>query len=49
MFFKIVVLKSFGKFTGKHLYWSLFVKKLASSRPVTLFKKVFSCEVYKIF
>ena len=29
MFFKIGVLKSFSDFTGKHLWWSLFFKKLA--------------------
>ena len=29
MFFKIGVLKSFSDLTGKHLWWSLFFKKLA--------------------
>ena len=28
MFFKIVVLKKFPKFTGKHLCWSLSLMKL---------------------
>ena len=28
MFFKIGVLKNFANFTGKHLCWSLFFKKL---------------------
>ena len=28
MFFKIDVLKSFANFTGKHLCWSLFLKRL---------------------
>ena len=28
MFHKIVVLKSFSRFTGKHLYWSHFLMKL---------------------
>ena len=37
MFFKIGVLKSFSNFTGKHSCWSLFLKKLASSRPATLY------------
>ena len=36
MFIKIV------NFTGKHLCWSLFFKKLAGSRPATLFKKGFN-------
>ena len=53
MFFKIGVLKSFTNVTGKHLCWSLLLKKLASSRPATLLKKastkVFSYEVYKSF
>ena len=31
MFFKIGVLKKFAKFTGKHLYWSLFLIKLQAS------------------
>ena len=29
MFYKIVVLKDFAKFTGKHLCWSFFVKRRA--------------------
>ena len=28
MFYNIVVLKHFAKFTGKHLCWSLFLVKL---------------------
>ena len=52
MFFKIGVLKSFANFTGKHLCWSFFLKKLAGSRPATLLKKAstqgFSCEVSEI-
>ena len=27
--YKIVVLKNFAKFTGKHLYWSLFFNKVS--------------------
>ena len=37
MFFKIGVLKNFGNFTGKHLYWSLF--KLQLWRVVTLSRR----------
>ena len=48
MFFKIVLLKNFPIFTGKHLCWSLFLIKLKMWRPVTLLKrdsiKVFSRE-----
>ena len=40
MFFKIGAFKSFAKFTGKHLCWSLFLKKLAGSRPATLLKRL---------
>ena len=36
---KIVVLKNFSIFTGKHLCWSLFLMK--SHRPVTLLKERF--------
>ena len=52
MFFKIDALKSFGNFTGKHLSWSLFLKKLAGWRLATLLKKekqVFFREVSEIF
>ena len=48
---KIVVLKNFSIFTGKHLCWSLFLMK--SHRPVTLLKErfqhVFSCEYGEVF
>ena len=47
------VLKNFAKFTGKHLYQSLFFNKSAVLRPATLLKKrlaqVFSCEFCEIF
>ena len=33
MFFKVGVLKSFAKFTGKHLCWNLFLIKLLARRP----------------
>ena len=32
MFFKISVLRNFAIFTGKHLYWSLFLIKLQASK-----------------
>ena len=34
-----VVLRNFAKFTGKHLWQSLFFNKVADLRPATLFKK----------
>ena len=33
------VLINFAKFTGKHLYQSLFINKVACLRPTNLFKK----------
>ena len=39
MFHKKYVLKSFTKFTGKHLRQNLFFIKVAGLRPVTLLKK----------
>ena len=33
------VLKNFAVFTGKHLCWSLFLKKLQAWRPATLLKR----------
>ena len=33
------VLRNFGKFTGKHLWRSLFFNKVVGLRPATLFKK----------
>ena len=39
VFNKKVVLKNFTKFSGKHLYRSLFFNKVAGFRPVTLLKK----------
>ena len=33
LFYKKVVLKNFAIFTGKHLYWSLFVNKVCGLRP----------------
>ena len=47
------VLKSFAKFTGKHLCWSVFLNKVSGLRPATLLKEiltqVFSYEFCKIF
>ena len=39
MFCKKVVLRNFGKLTGKHLCQSLLFNEVACLRPVTLFKK----------
>ena len=49
------VLKNFANFTGKHLFWSLFLIKLqASGLGLQLYqketpKKAFSCEICEIF
>ena len=52
VFCKKGVFRSFIKFTGKHLWQSLFFNKVAHLRPATLLKKrlaqVFSCEFYEI-
>ena len=50
---KKAVLKNFAKFTGKHLCWNLFKKKLQALGPTTLLKRdsntgVF-CEYCQIF
>ena len=41
------ILKNFANFTGNHLCWSLFFKKLQVFSPATLLKisQVFSCEI----
>ena len=39
IFFKIVVLKNFAIFTGKHSYWSFFFIKLQVIRPAALLKR----------
>ena len=54
MFFKIGLLKSFANFTGKHLCWSLFLKKNLQAQGLQLYQKkasaqLLSCEVYEIF
>ena len=37
VFYKINILKNFEKFTGNHLYQSLFFKKIAHLRPLSCF------------
>ena len=39
VFYEKGVLRNFTKFTGKHLYQSLFFNKVAVLRPATLLKK----------
>ena len=39
MFFKIGVLQDLARFTGKHLCWSLFLRKFQARRPATLLKE----------
>ena len=39
VFCKKRALRSFAKFTGKHLCWSIFLSKVAGGRPATLLKK----------
>ena len=48
LFYKKVILKSFTKFTGKHLSQSLFFNKGAGLSSATL-AHVFSCEFCEIF
>ena len=52
VFCKKDVLRNFAKFTGKNLYQSFFINKVAVLTPVTLLKKtpahVFSCEFCEI-
>ena len=54
MFSEVGILKTFAKFTRKHLRWSLFLNKFAALQPATLFKKktqaqVLSCKFLEIF
>ena len=37
---KIAALKNFPKFTGKHLWWSVFLNKVSRFRPAFLFKSI---------
>ena len=39
IFIKISVLKNFAIFTGKHLCWSLFLRKLQVLKPASLLKR----------
>ena len=39
VFYKKGLLKSFAKFTGEHLCWSLFLIKLQVFRPANLLKR----------
>ena len=38
LFFKTGVIRNFAIFTGKYLYWSLFLLKLHALRPSALFQ-----------
>ena len=46
MFFKRAVLKKFVIFTGKHLSWSLFFKKLQALMLATLLKRDCNTDVF---
>ena len=49
VFCKKAVLRNFVKFTGKHLYQSLYVNKEACNfNKITTLSQVFSCEFYEI-
>ena len=39
IFFKIVVIKNFSIFTGKHLCWNLYWIRLQAFRPATILKR----------
>ena len=39
VFYKKGVIKNLAKFTGKHLCWSIFFKKVSGHSPATLLKK----------
>ena len=54
MFFEISSIKNFAIFTGKHLFWGLFLIKLQAFRPATFLKRDLNtgvlcgyCELYK--
>ena len=50
MFFNVGVLENFAIFTGKHLYWSLFLIKLQACNFVKKTPtQVFSCPYCEIF
>ena len=46
MFYKIGVLKNFGKFTGKHLYREFFFNKVAGLQCATILKKTLGRSVF---
>ena len=39
MIFEKISIKNFAIFTGKHLFWGLFLIKMQAFRPATFFKK----------
>ena len=45
MFYKIVLLKNFGKLLGKHLCQNFFLDKVAHIKPATLLRGDFSTDV----
>ena len=49
MFFKIVILKIFSTFTGKHLFWNLFLIKLQAFRffPMSIAKLLRAAFYYR--
>ena len=49
MFFKIGVLNNFANFTGKHLFWSLFLINFLTTFIKGTPAQVFSYEVWKNF
>ena len=46
---KKTVLKNFAIFTGKHLYWSLFLIKFQAFSPATLSKKRLLGKILRTF
>ena len=48
MFYKKVVLRNFTKFTGKHLWQSLFFNKVANFIKKETLAQVFSCEFCEV-
>ena len=53
VFFKVIILRSFAKFTGKNMCQNLFLDEDAGCRSATLLKKrlrqVFFCQCCKMF
>ena len=46
---KKAVFKNLAILSGKHLYWSLFLKRLQAGRPTHYTRQVFSCEYSETF